>query len=120
VLQNDETSLAFIDKEFSETFQNNVEEIEIAHKGVTVDENYTDYKIYIYHLNTDTRSGNAFIKNAGNDDLMSKPKIKINGDNGLEETKYAESLYLSKWINVKAKARKVGEKFKQLDIEYED
>ena len=115
-----ETSLAFIGKEYSENFQKNVEEIEIAKLGLTVDENYRDYKIYIYHLNTDTRSGNAFIKNLDNDEIMSKPKIKINGDTALEQTKYAESLYLNKWINVKAKAKKVGEKFKQLDIEFEE
>jgi hypothetical protein len=120
VLQSDETPLAYIDKTFSDNFQSNVEEIEIAKKGVTVDDNFMDYKIYIYHLNTDTRTGNAFIKNAESDEVMSKPKININGEEGLDQTKYTESLYLNKWILVKAKARKVGEKFKQLDIEYEE
>jgi len=51
---------------------------------------------------------------------MSKPKIKINGDDGLDQTKYTESLYLNKWISVKAKAKKVGEKYKYLDIEYDN
>ncbi len=117
---NEETSLAFIDRDFSEKFQQNVDEIEIAKKGVSEDENFKEYKIYIYHLNTDNRLGNAFIKNSNNEEEMSKPKIKINGDEGLEQTKYAESLYLNKWISVKAKAKKIGEKFKQLDIEYEN
>ena len=119
IIENDETPLAFIDKEFSESFQSNVEEIEIHNKGATVDDNYKEYKIYIYHLNTDNRTGNAFIKNINNEEEMSKPKIKINGDDGLEQTKYTESLYLSKWINVKAKAKRIGEKFMSLDIDYE-
>jgi hypothetical protein len=120
VVGNDETPLAFIDKEFSESFQNSIEEIEIHKLGVTVDEEFKDYKVYIYHLNTDTRIGNAFIRNSNNEEEMSKPKVKINGEGALDHTKYTESLYLSKWINVKAKAKKVGEKFKQLDIDYEE
>jgi hypothetical protein len=119
VVENDENPLAFIDREFSEGFQSSVEDIEIHKKGITIDETFKDYKIYIYHLNTDTRTGNAFIKNLDNEDEMSKPKIKINGDDGLEQTKYSESLYLNKWINVKAKAKKVGEKYKHLDIDFE-
>ena len=87
---------------------------------MTVDDNFNEYKIYIYHLNTDTRTGNAFIKNLTKEDEMSKPKIKINGDEGLDQTKYTESLYLNKWITVKAKAKKVGDKFKELDIDYEE
>lgn len=120
VIENDENPLAFIDSEFSKDFQNSVEDIEIHKKGLTIDEYFKEYKIYIYHLNTDTRSGNALIKNMDNEEEMSKPKIKINGDGGLEQTKYTESLYLNKWINVRAKAKKVGEKFKHLDIDFEE
>lgn len=120
ISQKDESPLAFIDAEFSKNFQSNVEDIEVSKKGMTIDDDYQDYKIYIYHLNTDTRSGNALIRNLDNEEEMSKPKIKINGDDGLEQTKYTESLYLNKWINVKAKAKKIGEKFRQLDIEYDN
>ena len=120
VNQTDETILAYIDSDFSAIFQSSIEEIEIAKKGMTVDADFKEYKIYIYHLNTDTRAGNALIKNLDDDEVMSKPKIKIDGDEGLEQTKYTESLYLNKWISVKAKAKKVGEKFKQLDITYEE
>lgn len=120
VVGNDENPLAFIDKEFSERFQNSIEDIEIHKKGRTLDETFKDYKIYIYHLNTDARTGNALINNIDNEEEMSKPKIKINGVDGLEQTKYTESLYLNKWINVRAKAIKVGEKFKHLDIDFEE
>lgn len=120
VSQSDENPIAFIDIEYCKEFQSSVEEIEISKKGMTIDEEFKEYKIYIYHLNTDNRTGNAFIRNSDNDEVMSKPKIIINGDNGLEQTKYTESLYLNKWISVKAKAKKVGEKFKQLNIEYDN
>lgn len=120
ISQTDETPLAFIDIEYCKEFQSSVEDIEVSKKGMTIDDEYKEYKIYIYHLNTDTRTGNAFIRNVDNDEEMSKPKIKIDGDDGLEQTKYTESLYLNKWIIVSAKARKVGEKFKQLDIKYDN
>ena len=71
-------------------------------------------------MNTDTRTGNAFIRNLENEEEMSKPKIKINGDDGLDHTKYTESLYLNKWIDVKAKAKRIGEKVKYLEIEFEE
>jgi hypothetical protein len=111
--------LAYIDKESSEIFQNAIEEVEVSIEGTTTDEDYRDYKIYIYHLNTDNRAGNAFIKNIDSDEEMSKPKIKINGDEGLEQTKFTESLYLNKWIDIKAKAKKIGNKYKYLDILFE-
>lgn len=120
IVNEEETPLAFIDIDFSKSFQDSIDHIETYNKGVSEDDTFKNYKIYIYHLNTDTRTGNAFINNIDNEEEMSKPKIKINGENGLEQTKYTESLYLNKWILVKAKARKIGEKFKFLEIEYED
>src|SRR5690606_7904412 len=117
--QTEETPLAFIDIDYCKEFQSSIEDIEVSKKGLRIDNEFKEYKIYIYHLNTDTRTGNAFIRNVDNDEEMSKPKIKINGDEGLEQTKYTESLYLNKWISVKAKAKKVGEKYKHLDIEYD-
>jgi hypothetical protein len=116
----EETPISYIDHKFSESFGDVIEEVEIAHKGVTVDQDFKEYKIYIYHLNTDTRTGNALIRNVDNDEEMSKPKIKIDGEEGLEKTKYTESLYLNKWITVAAKAKKIGEKFSRLDIKFEE
>lgn len=120
ISQTDEVPIAFIDIDYCKKFQYSVENIEVSKKGMTIDDEFKEYKIYIYHLNTDTRTGNAFVRNVDNNEEMSKPKIKINGDDGLEQTKYTESLYLNKWINVRAKAKKVGEKFKHLDIEYDN
>ncbi|RXK82737.1 hypothetical protein EST62_10195 [Chlorobaculum sp. 24CR] len=120
ITETAETSLGFIDIDYCNKFQTIVEDIEVSKKGMTIDSEFKEYKIYIYHLNTDTRTGNAFIRNLDNEEEMSKPKIKINGDDGLEQTKYTESLYLNKWISVKAKAKKIGEKFKYLDIDYDN
>ncbi len=112
-------TLALINRDFSETFQNAVQEIEISTKGVVEDVDYNEYNIYIYHLNTDSRTGNAFIKNIDDEESMSKPRIKIDGDDNLETTKYTESLHLNKWIKVSAKARKVDNTFKYLSIQFE-
>ena len=116
----DEEFISIIDTNFSEAFQNTVDEIEATKKVVTVDDDYKDYEIYIYHLNTDTRQGNAFIKNIDDATQMSKPKIKISGEEHIEQTKYTESLHLNKWIKVKAKAKRIDNKFKFLDIQYEE
>mgnify|MGYP003645245703 CR=1 FL=1 len=113
-------TLAFINRDFSENFQNAVQEIEISTKGIFEDINYNEYLIYIYHLNTDSRTGNAFIKNHNDDEKMSKPRIKIDGDESLETTKYTESLHLNKWIKVSAKARRTEDTFKYLNIQFEN
>ncbi|MBS1685800.1 MAG: hypothetical protein JSS76_13710 [Bacteroidetes bacterium] len=117
--KTEEAPIAFIDRSFATTFSNDIEAIEIANSGITEDDSFKDYSIYIYHLNTDTRAGNAFIRNIEDENQMSKPKIKINGTEGLEQTKYAESLYLNKWIDVKAKAKRIGDKFKSLEIDFD-
>lgn len=115
----DEEFISIVDTTYSEAFQNTVDEIEATKKAVIVDDDYKDYEIYIYHLNTDTRQGNAFIKNTDDETQMSKPKLKISGDEHIEQTKYTESLHLNKWIKVKAKAKRIDSKFKFLDILYE-
>jgi len=118
--EDTELPLAFIDKAFSESFRVDLEEIEIQTKGLTTDDEFKNYVIYIYHLNTDTRIGNALIKDSEDSETMSKPRIKIIGDNSLSETKYTKSLYLDTWITVRAKAKKVDGKFKSLEIEFEN
>ncbi|MBN9297180.1 MAG: hypothetical protein J0I41_09215 [Filimonas sp.] len=115
----DEEFISIVDVIYSEAFQNTVDEVEAAKKVVVVDADYKEYEIYIYHLNTDTRQGNAFIKNLDDETQMSKPKIKILGDEHIEQTKYTESLHLNKWIKIKAKAKRVDDKFKYLEIQYE-
>lgn len=119
VTPDSDYTLALLNREFSENFQNAVDEIEISLKGVIEDDEYKDYKIYIYHLNTDNRTGNAFIKSIENEDEMSKPRIKIEGEESLETTKFTESLHLNKWIEVKAKAKKKDDKFKFLNIQFD-
>ena len=112
--------LALINRDFSEGFQNAIQDIEISTNGVVEDIGYNDYHIYIYHLNTDSRTGNPFIKNTKEEENMSKPRIKIDGDESLETTKYTESLHLNKWIKISAKARKVNDTFKYLNIQFEN
>jgi len=119
VLPQGEEHISYIDKEYSEKFQNIIEEIQSATRELVVDNDFQTYSIYIYHLNTDSRQGNALIKNFGEDDGMSKPKFKISGDEPLEGTRFTESLHLSKFIQVSAKAKRVGQKYKYLEIRFE-
>jgi hypothetical protein len=116
----DEEFISIIDINYSQAFHTTVEAIEVSKMAVSIDDDFQTYQIYIYHLNTDTRQGNAFIKNLNDETEMSKPKIKISGDEHIEQTKYTESLHLNKWITVKAKAKRVDNKFKYLDIQYEE
>lgn len=119
IINTIEEPIGYIDKEYSEQFQGIVEEIQSLNSELVVDDDFKNYLIYIYHLNTDSRQGNALIKNFEEDDKMSKPKIKITGDEPLEGTKYTESLHLNKFIQVSAKAKRVGPRYKHLDIRFE-
>lgn len=111
-----ETPIGYLDLEFKNAIEKTVNYIDQKTGELTVDTEFTEYKINIYHLNTLTRTGNANIYDNEGGDEMSKPRIKIIGENQLEETKFAESLYLNKWITVKAKATKKGAKFQKLEI----
>lgn len=92
-----------------------IEEVEVSHE----DDEPMDYTICIYHLNTKSRTGNAYIYNLGSDKEMSQPRITITGDDSLEGSKFTESLHLNKWIQVKAKAKRKENKFLRLTISYE-
>lgn len=119
-LNNIENPIAFIDTGYKEKISSAVGKINTKSIDSIEDDDFRDYKICIYHLNIDSRRGNALIYNLGSDDEMSKPLIDISGDEPLEETKFSESLYKNKWIDVKAKAKITGSKFKHLEILYEN
>lgn len=84
-----------------------------------VDAEFREYKILIYHLNVDSRIGNALIYNVGSQDELSKPRIKISGDEPLPNTKYTESMHKNKFVPVRGKATKKGNKFIFIDIAVE-
>ena len=114
-----EIPIGFLDSKFKEKFDDTLRLIETKAPGVTIDASPKEYHICIYHLNTDTRKGNANIYNIDSKEEMSKPKISIDGDLPLEVTKYTESLHKNKWIKVNAIATRFEDKFKYLDIKYE-
>lgn len=84
-----------------------------------IDSGLQEYKILIYHLNIDSRIGNALIYNVGSKDELSKPRIKISGDEPLPNTKYTESMHKNKFISVQGKATRQGKKFRSIDIAFE-
>ncbi|MBF0591334.1 MAG: hypothetical protein HQL02_04525 [Nitrospirae bacterium] len=116
-VENDiETPIGILDSSFIDSIQNTIEIIEDKTSRIYTDKEPQEYEIQIYHINTKTRRGNANIRRK---DIMSKPEIKILGDDPLEETKYTESLHLSKWIKVKGIARTVDDKVKSIDVVFE-
>lgn len=91
--------------------------IESVEKHFEQDDEPKEYKIHVYHLNTDSRLGNAIVF-VGDDDnrTMSKPRIKILGTSPLENTEYTNSLHSGDSIVVMAKGKKIGEKYIVLEI----
>jgi hypothetical protein len=81
------------------------------------DEEYKDYTINIYNLNTDTRIGNAAIFYGDEEHKeMSRPRIKIEGNSKLEHSKYTSSLHSGKSVEVSAIGKRVKNKFLTLHI----
>jgi hypothetical protein len=113
-------AIACLDINFKKTIESVVESIQSKTQKVEEDPKPKRYEIYVYHLNKESRTGNAMIINETQDKTMSRPKIKISGDKPLDSTKYTESLHLNKPISVLAKAKKVDDKFRSLDIEFEE
>jgi hypothetical protein len=115
-----ENPIGLIDYSFKNLIQSTVDAIESKIGEIYIDTEPQNYKISIYHLNTDSRTGNALIYNFDSDIEMSRPRIKISGELPLEKTKYTESLYLNKWITVKSIAKRVDEKYRELNIIFEE
>jgi len=114
---SNEIIVGYIDKPKAQKITNATEYILDVNESESV-EKITDreFEILIYNLNTDSRVGNAYVKNDDDPKIMDKPKILIEGDVELAETKYTESIYLNKWITVKARAKKVKGRYKRLSI----
>lgn len=90
--------------------------IESVGEDVITDEQPQTYRITIYHLNTDTRQGNAITFAGARNEIMSKPRIKIAGNGPLEQTVYTNSLHSGTPIDVIGKARRVGDKFLSIEV----
>jgi hypothetical protein len=83
------------------------------------DEEFKDYPIHVYHLNTESRKGNAHIKHVNqNQQITDSPKIDILGEKSLGGSLFINSMDTGVDINVRAKAKKVNGRYKHLLIEY--
>lgn len=112
----DEFQIGFINNKISQSITDALELFADKKGEFEEDKVDKDYKISIYHLNTDTRTGNAYIPNDKDDSLMDKPKIIILGDDVLTGSIYTESLHLSKWISVTGRAKKMNGRYRQIQI----
>lgn len=117
---NEEVSMGYIDKEYAQEITSSTEFINaLPRKGEINTEVYQEYRILVFDLNTDTRTGTALTNNINENDVMDKPQIKIEGNEDLTGSIFTESLHFNKWIVVKAKARMLAGKVKTLNVFFE-
>lgn len=95
-----------------------------ASSKISADSEWRQYSVMIYHLDLLTREGNAFVPKANAPDEFYQPKIMIEGDEDLAQSKYTRSLHQRKTITVLAKAvmqknTKGNEKIAELRIKFE-
>lgn len=110
--------IGIIDKGFYESINKVSSDIDNLKTGdVKLDLVPCPYKIHIYHLNAESRKGNAFVyeKEKGVEE-MSWPKIEILGEAQIRNTKFTESLHLNKWIEVQGIAERKKGKIKHIKI----
>lgn len=114
-----EEPIGIIDYKIKEEIENVLTKKNIFNEQIFKDTIINNYKIFIYHLNLETRNGNAIIFKDENKTEWDKPKIKIMGDEPLQKTKFTKSLHEKKEIEVKGFATKRGDDFKFIEIEFE-
>ncbi|MGE5365639.1 MAG: hypothetical protein ACM3SM_16020 [Bacteroidota bacterium] len=113
-----EYPIGIIDLNYKKKIADTLNIIEKKSNLISSDTIFNEYEIYIYNLNLETRNGNAIITR--DNEELDRPRITILGDSPLDNTKYTESLYRNKKIKVSAKASRIKDKFRALEIEYED
>lgn len=113
--------LGIIGEAYKHDIEKTVLAIEEKTKSVAVDEKATPYTVYIYDLNTDTRTGHAYVQpeEPATAKKVMRPRIKILGSGTLSHTKYTQSIYEEEYIDVQGRAKKVDGLIKHIDIEYE-
>jgi hypothetical protein len=111
--------IGVIDNEFSNEILLSTELILAKGDESEKDNTYKSYTIRIYDLNTKTRKGSAYLANSEDPKIIDSPHITIEGKDDLSNSKYTESLHLSKLISVSAKTTKSKGKFKYLMIKFE-
>ncbi|MFC1534400.1 hypothetical protein ACFL7M_13650 [Thermodesulfobacteriota bacterium] len=91
----------------------------IEKQFVDIDPTPMDYKIHIYSLNVDSRKGKANVIKTDDPDAMVNPRIKIEGTEPLENSKYTGSLHENKFITVKGIGKREDAILKSIDILFE-
>lgn len=111
--------IGVVDDRLDAEIKSAVETIENKIMEVSEDARPTEYYISIHHLNTDTRQGNAVVRDK-TAKISFRPKIHIGGHEDLVNTKYTQSLYQGIEVPVLGIARRVDGKIKKLEIEFEE
>jgi hypothetical protein len=112
--------LGVLDENFGQEIETAIREVEDkAGKKTVIDEELQTYSIHIYDLNTDTRKGKALMPDPNDEKHVMKFRFKISGEDALAETRYTESMYRDKFIDVKGRATKTDGIVKSIEIEFE-
>lgn len=116
---NETSLIGLINDDFS-TKLNIVTDIIESSENVDVDELYKTYSIHVYHLNINSRKGNAHIRNLDQDmnEVLDSPKIIIEGESGLDNSLFTKSMHEGTWIEVTAKSKKINGRYKTLTIAF--
>jgi hypothetical protein len=114
-----ENILGTIDDKFKENINSALQLVESNTSKYLKDSSPRDYKILVYHLNEDSRSGNATIIQSDNENA-SKPRFKVKGDKPLGRSIFTESMHFTRVITVSAVGTidKENKKIKNLEIEF--
>ncbi len=114
----DEVILGQLDREKGHLFK--TVQKQISAKGEEIeDDDFSEFKVWIYSFNTDSRKGSGHILLDLEEMTTETCKVTILGSEDLAQTRYTESLYKHQFINVKAKAIRMEDKIKRLKIEFE-
>lgn len=121
VANNTSQPVGIIDSEFSTKLSLATDIIEAAGSKIEEDNELKEYEIHVYHLNIETRKGNAHYKNKNDKgkEIQDTPKINFEGDGILTGSIFIDSMDTGEWIKVMAKAKWINKRLKLLKIQFD-
>lgn len=114
------STLGVLDASFSaQLLLATTELIEKKSENFEMDLHVREYKIHVYHLNKESRKGNAhFDRYIGEDTIVDNPRIIITGETNLENSIFMESMSTGKKITIDAIGKKVNGRLRELHINF--
>lgn len=108
--------IAILDTNYGKKISNAIRVYETNSPNYETDYIAKEYTLLIYHINVETRKGNANLFDENTKKIF-KPRIYILGTNSLAGTEYTKSLHNNKRIKVLAKATRFKKRIIYLEIQ---